>query len=68
VLGDIRPVVTEPERAVFVEGPYEIGTVYVHTSNPSAADTMVAALRHAGSAVIRVYAGDALVSAGWRRP
>ncbi|MER5886204.1 cyclic-phosphate processing receiver domain-containing protein [Streptomyces sp. NPDC001941] len=40
----IMPVVTLLEEAAFQGRPYRIGTVFVHSANPSGAETMVRSL------------------------
>ena len=41
---DIQPVVRLLEERAFNGAPMEVGLIYVHTSNPTAGDAMVAGL------------------------
>lgn len=41
----ILPVVTLLEEAAFHGRPFQIGTIYVHSANPSGAETVLRALR-----------------------
>lgn len=42
----IMPVVTLLEEAAFNGQPFRIGTVFVHSANPSGAETVVRSLTH----------------------
>ncbi|MGN9769036.1 cyclic-phosphate processing receiver domain-containing protein [Micromonospora sp. SD12] len=44
----IWPVVEVLERAAFVERPFDIGVVYVHSANPAGARKIMQALRRWG--------------------
>ncbi|MBW8481314.1 cyclic-phosphate processing receiver domain-containing protein [Actinomadura parmotrematis] len=49
----IMPVVAVLEEAAFDGRPYDIGMIYVHSANPSGAETMTRALRRWGYPVRR---------------
>lgn len=58
-LDDISPVVKELERAAVWDEPYDVGVVYVHTTNSSAAAPIVLGLSNF-HVVRRVVVGDHL--------
>lgn len=60
----IRPVVTVLEEAAFTGRRFDIRQVYVHTSNPAGAETVVAALHRWGYPTRRTSAEGRLRSAG----
>lgn len=57
---EIKPIVYELEYQAFWDNPYDIGTIFVHTSNPPGANDMVKGLTLRGYNVMRVDADEHL--------